>query len=215
MRGPNHWVRILLTGLAFAVLLGGFIQGNRHPAATGPGNQDLLQLAGSTHARFEHLLQEMEPEVGPHQSVPAEEQLMQCQAAMLEMKELETELRETGVEILLADDLGKWLVNPGLSLESGGVVPFLRQILNWIRDFTAPQSGGHLERLMILPDPGGGFPALSIELSGSASWMGARLLALEGGRQGWKLAEVDLRAVRESGPWWLRGTMSYSTVVPD
>lgn len=175
---------------------------------------EMIELARSTIAAWPVHNQELQiamaPEVVlPHDINPAQA-LLQREALLLRLREQESILAASGVDVSLTADLEAWLAGRP-ELDTGAVVAgYLGEVLAWLEDVCDPNASTRLQRLAIHPDRWSEFPSLAFEWSGDPAVMGAGLHAMGLSHGHWQLREMDLYRSGRGQAWWMRGSYSFA-----
>jgi hypothetical protein len=174
---------------------------------------ELVSLASTTLEAWRELMPNPQ-QPGPADYLTPQQEILQREALMLELRDTEKVLFDREVEINLTDDLQQWIsVSAGNgSLNDRGLLlrQYIGNLNKWLSRFTDEAGPCTLNRLNLHPAGQSDFPAIAFEMSGSPPLMGRGLLALEQIGSAWKLQEMDLLRPGEALEWWLRGSFVFS-----
>ncbi|MEX0331319.1 MAG: hypothetical protein AB3N64_07860 [Puniceicoccaceae bacterium] len=203
------WVLLLLLQV-----LTSWIMRDRFPEVTlntAALDADLLQLAEQTNATWQDW--DVFPLPGQAGLNPRsrEQDLIERESLLLQLKDIEEELYRPDIEMQVADDLELWLKGDRQSQSEYSITQYIRILIDWLQLVVQESEKFSLEKVSLYPDPSGRLPLLAFEFSGNPIAIGRTLLSLPSDRMLWKLGEMDMIQEEGGQAWWIRGSLSFAT----
>ncbi|NDV62713.1 hypothetical protein G0Q06_09650 [Puniceicoccales bacterium CK1056] len=141
------------------------------------------------------------------------ESLLDREQFMLELRDLEQTLGNSGGEYLITKELSRWFnASSGQGASKGnhsGISSYLAGLKGWMETCSSSAPHISLERSFLNPEISSDYPCLSFEMSGSAFDLGSFLIDYEDRFPEWQLKELDLMKSAEDDSWWLRGSFVF------
>lgn len=142
-------------------------------------------------------------------SKPPDDELLQRESLMIQLRSMERNLVERGVEMEIVEDLETFFASLSGDENLVAINRYIQSLLEWVSPHAGVDPDCSLERLVLHPGIESALPGLSFELTGSPVEMGKRVQKSNAGGLSWELREMDLVSLKESGDWWMRGNCSY------
>lgn len=209
MKG-KYWIALWVFLLLLQVLTY-WIARERIPvraAAYPPPDPDLLDLARVTQQQWPQLDETIRPAFLDSESLSRDEHLLQREALLLRLRDMQSGLSQSGAEVNLAGELENWIQG---GLDQGtqySVSQYITNLVDWLERLQENPGACAVHRLSLHPDTRGTLPSVAFEFSGNPMEVGRQLLSLRSDRIPWRIREMDILR-EDSRGWWIRGSLSF------